>query len=307
MEQPAPKVTEVPADSARGSRLVTYALLLVGAVRKWTPDLNLLRPHQLKEGLHRVAGWAHVLAALPPLAADFVKPLAPHGSLWWLAVPVAALAALLIAAKALKLAADTASAIVVFFIAATLYSLCVIALEGRADDPKGALAHWIPGVEKIQESLLRIEAKVDAVKEDTAAILKAQQEEKARGEARQAELKRVLADAAGGGATSVKAVTEIRDLLRPGIPDIDNYSADLLPGLVRRTLDELQKPGANPNDFSGAVKQALAQAQASAADLKFADAAKVLDAALANAQAEDQERGRGRAALLAERGRVAGL
>jgi tetratricopeptide (TPR) repeat protein len=312
--EPAPELATAAAESRQPVRLGRFGLQVFGALRKLTPEFTPLRPPVLREGLHRVAGWAHIAAALPPLAADFVKPIAPYGILWVLAGALAALAVLLIAVKARKLAADTAAAIVVFFMAATLYSLCVIALEGYADDPKGALAHASPAVEEIQRSLLRIERQIDAVKDDTAALVKGQQEEKARADARQAEamagqkkLERLIVDGAGGGAVSVQAVAEIRDLLRPGNPEIDNISADLLPGLVKRILGDLQKPGANPNDFSGMVKHALTEAQARVGELAFADAARVLDAALAQAEVDDQGRARGRAALLAERGRVAGL
>jgi hypothetical protein len=51
----------------------------------------------------------------------------------------------------------------------------------------------------------------------------------------------------------------------------------------------------------------LAESQARTDELAFMEAAHVLDAALAQTEAEDRERARGRAALLAERGRVARL
>ena len=126
-------------------------------------------------------------------------------------------------------------------------------------------------------------------------------------QARQDELKRLVADAAGGGAQSVKAIADIRDILRPGNPEIDAISAEQLPKLVQRIIADLQKPAARPEDFAGAVKRALEQAQAQAGELKFVDAAKTLDEAIAKAEAEDQNRAKGRAALLAERGRVARL
>src|ERR1019366_5928624 len=154
----------------------------------------------------------------------------------------------------------------------------------------------------------------DEVKDDTEALREAQQEEKARSEERHKEaiqgqkrLERLVMDAAGGGASAVQAVAEIRDLLRPGNPEIDTIRAEKLPSLVKRILEDLQKPAARPEDFSGTVKRVLEEAQAQAAELKFADAAEVLDAALAKTEAEDRGRARGRAALLAERGRIARL
>src|SRR5208283_4767923 len=124
---------------------------------------------------------------------------------------------------------------------------------------------------------------------------------------RQEELKRLVIDAAGGGTQSVKAIADIRDLLRPGNPEIDAISAEQLPKLVQRIIADLQKPAASPEDFTGAVKRALEQAQAEAGELKFVDAAKTLDEAIANAQTEGQNRAKGRAALLAESGRVSRL
>jgi tetratricopeptide (TPR) repeat protein len=80
-----------------------------------------------------------------------------------------------------------------------------------------------------------------------------------------------------------------------------------LPGLVKRILDDLQKPAARAEDFSGTVRRVLTEAQAQAAVLKFADAAKTLDAALAQAEPDVKDRARGWAALLAERGRMSRL
>ena len=120
-------------------------------------------------------------------------------------------------------------------------------------------------------------------------------------------LQRLLADVAGGGGAAAKALRDIRDLMRPYNPRIDAIPDGQLPGLVKRIIEDLQKPAARPEDFAGAVGRALAEAQARVAELAFADAAQVLDAALAQTDAEDRERAHERAALLAERGRIARL
>jgi tetratricopeptide (TPR) repeat protein len=109
---------------------------------------------------------------------------------------------------------------------------------------------------------------------------------------------------APSAAAATLASAEARDLLRPGNPDIDKIPEDRLAALLHGIVDDLQRPAANPTDFSGAVKQALAEAQEKVAKLKFADAATVLDMALAQHKADEP---RGQAALLAERGRVARL
>jgi len=156
------------------------------------------------------------------------------------------------------------------------------------------------------------------IAEDVGVIRKEQDKESGRAEARHRELmetqkegqrrlERLMIDAAGGGAKAVVAIAGIRDLLRPGNPEIDDIDAEKLPSLLKRIIEDLQKPGAVASDFSGAVKWALTEAQARTAELKFAEAAQVLDVALAQVEAEDQDRARGRAALLAERGHVARL
>jgi hypothetical protein len=55
--------------------------------------------------------------------------------------------------------------------------------------------------------------------------------------------------------------------------------AEKLPSLVTRILEDLQKPAASAEDFSGTMKRVLTEAQARADELKFADVAEVLDAA----------------------------
>jgi tetratricopeptide (TPR) repeat protein len=119
----------------------------------------------------------------------------------------------------------------------------------------------------------------------------------------QKKLETLVMDSAGSGAASVQALAELRKLLRADNPDIDTIPAEKLPGLVKKILDDLQKPSARPADFSGTVKQVLTEAQADADHLRFSDGAEKLDKELARFDAEDAERTRGHAALLAERGR----
>ena len=118
---------------------------------------------------------------------------------------------------------------------------------------------------------------------------------------------RRLEELDSGNHPAAPALQEIRENLRPGVPDIDRITDEHLPGIVRRILEEARKPGADPADFSGAVRHALEQARAHIANLEFADAARVLDAQLAQTDAENRDRAREHAALLAERGRVAAL
>ena len=123
----------------------------------------------------------------------------------------------------------------------------------------------------------------------------------------QKRLEAMYKDAAGGGVASVQAIAQIRDVLRPGRPDIDSVPPEKLPGLVNQILADYKIPAAKPADFSGSVKQVLTEAQADANNLKFSDAAGKLDKELAQADAEEADRTRGRAALLAERARFARL
>jgi hypothetical protein len=85
------------------------------------------------------------------------------------------------------------------------------------------------------------------------------------------------------------------------------FLAKRLPSPLKRIIEDLQKPVARAEDFSSTVERALTEAQSLAGELKFVDAVKLLDAALEQTGAEDRDRARGRAALLAERGRIARL
>jgi tetratricopeptide (TPR) repeat protein len=169
-----------------------------------------------------------------------------------------------------------------------------------AAEATGTLAKEIPAFAGVQQMLKEILGLLVSIQSQEEAHHHEEMEGRKQ-------LKRAIIDAAAGGAPAVRAVVDIRELLRPGIPEIDTIPAEQLPGLVKRILEDLQKPGARAEDFSGAVKRVLTEAQAQAAELKFADAAKVLDAALARSEAEDRDRASGRAALLAERGRIARL
>jgi hypothetical protein len=123
----------------------------------------------------------------------------------------------------------------------------------------------------------------------------------------QRKLERLLVDAIGRGGTAVRAIADIRDLLRLGIPNIDAIEAEYLPGLVQRILEQLQAPTVIEDVFSGAVKCALEEAQTRADDLAFNDAAHVLAAQVAQIESENCERDAGLTALLAKSGWVASL
>jgi tetratricopeptide (TPR) repeat protein len=126
--------------------------------------------------------------------------------------------------------------------------------------------------------------------------------------AAQRHLERLVIDASAGGAPAVKAIADIRDIFRPAKPDIDDIPAEQLPGLVRRTLDELAKPTpSSPVDLPEAIRRAIAESQRLAGELRLADAAAGLDAKIAQRHAARQEEARADAALLGERGRIARL
>lgn len=100
------------------------------------------------------------------------------------------------------------------------------------------------------EILYRIEtqfgALLGAIKQDTAEIRRRQDEDAAVSATRHEQLKRLVADAAGSGAPAVRAITDIRDLLRPGNPDIDA-------GPRRRP--GVQRCGAYPGRATGADRE----------------------------------------------------
>jgi len=55
-------------------------------------------------------------------------------------------------------------------VAAVVMGGFVIADQVAGEDNKGVIASVVPGMDKVQESLFRVEKKIDSVKEDTAAI-----------------------------------------------------------------------------------------------------------------------------------------
>jgi tetratricopeptide (TPR) repeat protein len=112
-------------------------------------------------------------------------------------------------------------------------------------------------------------------------------------------------DAAPDDDAVSQAKAEAGSLL--GNPDIDKISGSKLAASVQGVVDALRKPVVDPADFSGPVRQALIDARAKIADLKLADAAVILDTGLTRTPAAEPGRDKGRAALLAERGRVARL
>ncbi len=120
------------------------------------------------------------------------------------------------------------------------------------------------------------------------------------------------AEAAGttnatAGPEAREALPKIRDLLRPGNPDIDRLTDEQLLQALPGMLKALLKPAPVAEDFADAVKRALQESQARIGSLAFSDAAKGLDDALARAEAKAHDDARGLAALLAERGRVSRL
>ncbi len=167
---------------------------------------------------------------------------------------------------------------------------------------------------EVGEALVRLDARFGQLLMAHEAVLERQEREAVLSGSRHTEamegqtrLERLVIDAAGSGAASVQAMAEIRNLLRPGIPEIDKIPAEQLPHVVNGVIEGLQKPAVKAGDFFGAIRQAITEAQGRANELAFADAAEVLDAALAQSDAEDRDRARGRAALLSERGRIARL
>ena len=103
--------------------------------------------------------------------------------------------------------------------------------------------------------------------------------------------------------SGAKTVAELRGYLRGLGVKIDDIPDERLTATVQTLIEDFKKAGVNPRDFEGAVRNALASAQASINALKLSDADRIL--------AEELNRtadvARGRAAMLAERGRVARL
>ena len=121
----------------------------------------------------------------------------------------------------------------------------------------------------------------------------------------QAEIRELFAqlNATGSAAT----LAEIRQRLRPSIPEIDRIPDERLPATIQRLLDDLAQATTSPADPDGPANQILNDVRDRIEALQFGDAAKILDDALARVESEAADRARAYAALLAERGRVARL
>ena len=127
---------------------------------------------------------------------------------------------------------------------------------------------------------------------EAEALRKGQEQENQRIEERHAEqiegqkrLERLI-EAAASGTASVQALAEIRVLLSQEIPGIKEIPPDQLPGLLKKIIEDLHKPTSRAEDVSDTVKRVLTDAGSQAKQLKFAGAAQVLDAALAQSESE---------------------
>ena len=145
----------------------------------------------------------------------------------------------------------------------------------------------------------------DVVRREAERTAKDDREEQFKREmvAGHQQLAAMMTQMTGDGHAAIQAVAEFRALLRPFHPEIDTTPVDKLAKLAQSILDTLRKLGANPNDFAGVVRETLRQAQDHINRLDFAGAAQVLDTELVRSEAQARDR----AALLAERGRVARL
>jgi hypothetical protein len=160
----------------------------------------------LAKSFKRSAGWAHTSAALIAFSSDVVKPVAPHCTVW---VPIGALVLLTVLVVAMKLrqvSSDLLSTIVVFCITTAVLSVIVIGLQRYAGGQDGAFAELVPGIKQMQQELGLIQTQIGQVQADTRQIRETQEAERKRAEERQNELKRLVMDAAGGGAPAVQAI-----------------------------------------------------------------------------------------------------
>ncbi len=173
--------------------------------------------------------------------------------------------------------------------------------EGVAQASAKVVARLL-GVEP-KDILPRIEAQLRSEKETRAALAATRRQLKAEAEKTRSVVTQGLDSLKELFASGGRALSEIRGFLRAHVPEIDAIPDEQLPRVVQRLIDDLSKPGANPNDFAGGIRQALADAQAKVGALAFGEAARLLKAELARTS----DLARGRAALLAESGRVARL
>ncbi len=170
----------------------------------------------------------------------------------------------------------------------------------EADRAEQRAREQAAAIERARQEAERQAAEVARVAREEAKQNERRHQETMAAQKRIEDLQRAMA---GEGPAAMQAVAEFRALLAPINPEAANAPVTRLPALAQSILDTLRKPGADPNDFAGTVREALRQAQDRINKLDFAGAAQVLDTELARSDAQARDR----AVALAERGRVARL
>jgi tetratricopeptide (TPR) repeat protein len=199
----------------------------------------------------------------------------------------------------------------VIFVVSAIVLAGIVFVQSSFANGGSLIATTIPAVKDLQETLF---LDVRTIGQNVNSMIAYQHDEGRRADehhteymAGQKRLERLIIDAASSGASAVTAVDEIRSLLRPGNPEIDSIPAEQLPSLVQHIIKDLQKPARQFEYLSSGHKNALELTKHLIESLRFVDAAKTLDAAIEDSETESRSRTKALAALLAERGRVAGL
>jgi hypothetical protein len=91
---------------------------------------------------------------------------------------------------------------------------------------------------RIGDQIQTVPSALGSVKRNTDIILENQKR-----------LEHLVMDAAGGGFSAIKAVHEIRDLLRSGIPEIDGFGAERLPTLVNYIIRHVRENTPDTKDW----------------------------------------------------------
>ena len=155
-----------------------------------------------EDGFEHSTHWAHATTALFVFASDFLKPLVSLCTVW-LATGAFLLAIFLaLAIKYRIISTRSGYSFLVFCSITAVLSLLMVGLQEFIGDKDGALASLFPGIERLQKNLGVIDQQLNAVKRDTEAVLKGQEQAEARAEARHKEAMAALGAACGTSATT---------------------------------------------------------------------------------------------------------
>ena len=183
---------------------------------------------EVKEGFEGSIHLAHTTTVLFAFVTEVLKKEFAHGTTWLAIISLSLAGLSWVAAKFRVLQAKLCRTLGSFFILTATACLVMLALDAIVGGKDHDAMAGIPGIEELRRSLGDIRNRLA----DESKLNVARHAEIMAGQKR---LEALFLDAASGGAPAIKVTAAIRDLLRPGNPEIDAVPAEQLPNLVNPT------------------------------------------------------------------------